>query len=65
MTRLRGWIAANLAVLTGAIVTGAHTGRAHGTGWGVAAGVVFYTAGTVALIVALARRLLKDEGIIR
>lgn len=65
MTRLRGWLTANAAILTGAIVTGVHVGRAHGTGWGVAAGVVFYTAGTVALIVALARRLLKDEGMIR
>ena len=65
MTRLRGWLIANIAVLTGAIVAGAHVGRAYGAGWGVVAGLVFAVAGIVTLAGVLAWRALKDEGIMK
>lgn len=61
MTRLRGWIAANLAILTGAIVTGVHVGRNHGSIAGFGAFGIFLGFGLAALIYALIWHGLRKE----
>lgn len=60
MTRLRGWLVADLVVLAGAVVTGVHVGRAHGTLLGLIAGGVFFGCGIAGLVYAVVRHGLRD-----